>query len=101
MKVADADRTNRLESHELISNGAFLLSATETDKVQLERAKTYWDDASVALDRVTFVNTTTPKMLSRPIKQARSMRSLMRRLNLSRSSYWPLTKIFAAQLMER
>jgi oligopeptide transport system substrate-binding protein len=25
--------------------------------VQLERAKTYWDDASVALDRVTFVNT--------------------------------------------
>lgn len=58
VKVPDADRTNRLESHELISNGAFLLSATETDKVQLERARTYWDDASVALDRVTFVNTT-------------------------------------------
>ena len=58
VKVADADRTNRLESHELISNGAFLLSTTETDKVELERAKTYWDDASVALDRVTFVNTT-------------------------------------------
>lgn len=61
VKVADADRTNRLESHELISNGAFLLSATESDKVQLERAKTYWDDASVALDRVTFVNTTDPE----------------------------------------
>ena len=58
VKVPDADQTNRLESHELISNGAFLLSATETDKVQLQRAKTYWDDASVALDRVTFVNTT-------------------------------------------
>src|SRR5215204_2947762 len=58
VKVADADRTNRLESHELISNGAFLLSATENNKVQLERAKTYWDGASVALDRVTFVNTT-------------------------------------------
>jgi len=58
VKVADADRTNRLESHELISNGAFLLSATETDRVRLERAKTYWDDASVALDQVTFVNTT-------------------------------------------
>jgi ABC-type oligopeptide transport system substrate-binding subunit len=57
VKVADADRTNRLESHELISNGAFHLSATETDRVQLERAKTYWDDASVALDKVTFVNT--------------------------------------------
>ena len=58
VKVADADRTNRLESHELISNGAFHLSATETDKVELERAKTYWDDESVALDRVTFVNKT-------------------------------------------
>src|ERR1051325_3784477 len=57
VKVADADRTNRLESHELISNGAFHLSATETDRVQLERTKTYWDDASVALDKVTFVNT--------------------------------------------
>lgn len=57
VKVADADRINRLESHELISNGAFHLSATETDRVQLERARTYWDDASVALDKVTFVNT--------------------------------------------
>lgn len=58
VKVADADQTNRLDSHDLISNGAFLLSAAETDKVQLERARTYWDDSSVALDRVTFVNTT-------------------------------------------
>jgi oligopeptide transport system substrate-binding protein len=41
----------------LISNGAFQLSARESDRVQLERARTYWDDASVALDRVTFVNT--------------------------------------------
>ena len=61
VKVAAADRTNRLESHELISNGAFHLSTTESDKVELERAKTYWDDASVALDRVTFVNTTDPE----------------------------------------
>ena len=57
VKVAAADQTNRLDSHELISNGAFLLSATENDRVKLERAKTYWDGASVALDRVTFVNT--------------------------------------------
>ena len=57
VKVADAESTTRLESHELISNGAFHLLATETNQVQLERAKTYWDDASVALDRVTFVNT--------------------------------------------
>lgn len=57
VKVADAQSTTRLESHELISNGAFHLLAAETNQVQLERAKTYWDDASVALDRVTFVNT--------------------------------------------
>ena len=61
VKVADADRTNRLESHELISNGAFLLSATESNRVRLERAKTYWDGASVALDGVTFVNTSNPE----------------------------------------
>lgn len=58
VKVANAESTNRLESHELISNGAFHLLETKNDQVQLERAKTYWDDASVALDRVTFVNTT-------------------------------------------
>ena len=58
VKVANAESTTRLESHELISNGAFHLLAAETNQVQLERAKTYWDDASVALDRVTFVNTT-------------------------------------------
>jgi len=58
VKVADADRTNRLESHELISNGAFHLLATANDRVQLERARTYWDDAAVSLERVTFVNTT-------------------------------------------
>jgi ABC-type oligopeptide transport system substrate-binding subunit len=57
VKVADAASTTRLESHELISNGAFHLSETKTDSVQLERAKTYWDDASVALEKVTFVNT--------------------------------------------
>ncbi|HEV2837135.1 MAG TPA: peptide ABC transporter substrate-binding protein, partial [Pyrinomonadaceae bacterium] len=57
VKVATAESTTRLESHELISNGAFQLSEAERDHVQLERAKTYWDDASVSLDRVTFVNT--------------------------------------------
>lgn len=59
VKVADADRTSRLESQDLISNGAFQLSATETDRVRLERAKTYWDGESVALENVTFVNTTS------------------------------------------
>src|SRR5215218_1908820 len=58
VKVANAESTDRLESHELISNGAFHLLAAKNNEVQLERAKTYWDDASVSLDRVTFVNTT-------------------------------------------
>src|SRR6185369_9010635 len=44
--------------YELISNGAFHLLATANDRVQLERASTYWDDAAVSLERVTFVNTT-------------------------------------------
>ena len=57
VKVADADHTTRLESRDLISNGAFHLSATESDRVRLERAKTYWDGDSVALEKVTFVNT--------------------------------------------
>src|SRR5688572_2635888 len=57
VKVDHPDHTQRLNSHELISNGAFQLAAAETDRVSLDRAKTYWDDASVALDRVTFVNT--------------------------------------------
>ena len=61
VKVNDADRTKRIESHELISNGAFLLSAAERDRVQLERARTYWDEASVSLDRVTFVSSATPE----------------------------------------
>jgi ABC-type oligopeptide transport system substrate-binding subunit len=57
VKVEAADHTSRLDSHDLISNGAFLLSASDKDGVKLERAKTYWDDESVALERVTFVNT--------------------------------------------
>ncbi|HEX3250953.1 MAG TPA: peptide ABC transporter substrate-binding protein [Pyrinomonadaceae bacterium] len=57
VKVEAADHVSRIDSHDLISNGAFLLSATGNDGVKLERAKTYWDGASVALDRVTFVNT--------------------------------------------
>lgn len=56
VKVSDADRTKPIESRDLISNGAFLLSATENDRVRLERAHTYWDGDAVPLDRVTFVN---------------------------------------------
>ncbi len=61
VKLADAEQTKRIESHELISNGAFQLSAAETDRVRLERARNYWDGDSVSLDRVTFVNTPNPE----------------------------------------
>jgi oligopeptide transport system substrate-binding protein len=61
VKLPGADHTQRIESHELISNGAFQLSATEADRVRLERARNYWDGDSVSLDRVTFVNTAGPE----------------------------------------
>ncbi|HSD46836.1 MAG TPA: peptide ABC transporter substrate-binding protein, partial [Pyrinomonadaceae bacterium] len=61
VKLQDAERTKPIESHELISNGAFQLSAAETDRVRLERAHNYWDGESVSLDRVTFVNTPNPE----------------------------------------
>lgn len=61
VKLPDADHTKRIESHEIISNGAFQLSATEADRVRLERARNYWDGDSVSLDRVTFVNTANPE----------------------------------------
>jgi oligopeptide transport system substrate-binding protein len=57
VKLTDEEHTRPIESHELISNGAFQLSAAETDRVHLERARNYWDGGSVSLDRVTFVNT--------------------------------------------
>jgi len=61
VKLPDADHTRQIESNELISNGAFQLSATETDRVRLERARNYWDGDSVSLDRVTFINTANPE----------------------------------------
>lgn len=47
--------THPLEPGELVSNGAFQLSTTDTEHVLLERAHTYWDGASVTLDKVSFV----------------------------------------------
>ena len=61
VKLQDAERTEPIKSHELISNGAFQLSAAESDRVRLERARNYWDESAIALDRVTFVNTPNPE----------------------------------------
>ncbi|HYE16337.1 MAG TPA: peptide ABC transporter substrate-binding protein [Pyrinomonadaceae bacterium] len=40
----------------LVTNGAFSLSKLGGDSVVLERAKNYWDAASVSLERVHFVD---------------------------------------------
>jgi oligopeptide transport system substrate-binding protein len=59
VKVASSDVVHRLEAHDLVSNGAFLLSGTDNERVLLERAKTYWDGASVALQRVAFISSSS------------------------------------------
>lgn len=56
VKIAEPTQTRRLEPVDLVFNGAFLLTATQPDRVLLERAKTYWDGESVSLQRVAFVN---------------------------------------------
>jgi len=61
VKVAHADETRRIEAHDLVSNGAFHLSGTDNNQVLLERANTYWDGGSVALQRVAFVNSSSPE----------------------------------------
>lgn len=40
----------------LVTNGAFNLSRLSDDRVELERARNYWDADSVKLERVSFVN---------------------------------------------
>jgi ABC-type oligopeptide transport system substrate-binding subunit len=58
VKIALADVTKRIEPRDLVSNGAFQLSETDSARVMLERAKNYWDGDSVGLQRVEFVGMT-------------------------------------------
>ena len=58
VKIAIADVTKRIEPRDLVSNGAFQLSGTDSARVMLERAKNYWDGDSVGLQRVEFVSMT-------------------------------------------
>lgn len=51
------DPLRKTEASVLLSNGAFALSKTESDRVLLERAENYWDKQSVNLERVAFVAT--------------------------------------------
>lgn len=45
----------------IVTNGAFSLSRLAGDRVELERARGYWDAASVRLERVLFVNKSNPE----------------------------------------
>lgn len=54
VKVAD-ESTAKLGAQQLISNGAFALAKTESARVLLERASTYWNKDQVSLQEVAFV----------------------------------------------
>jgi oligopeptide transport system substrate-binding protein len=50
------ENTARLATNDLVSNGAFNLVRTESQRVLLERAGNYWDREQVTLERVEFVD---------------------------------------------
>ena len=55
VKLKDETNIAKLESSELVSNGAFSLRRTERARVLLERASTYWNRDQVTLQQVSFV----------------------------------------------
>ncbi len=55
VKLTDQSGLARLEANGLVSNGAFSLASTETTRVLLERANTYWNKDQVTLQQVSFV----------------------------------------------
>jgi ABC-type oligopeptide transport system substrate-binding subunit len=57
VKVTNQEANKKIASSHLISNGAFLLAGSGSDKVLLQRAENYWDKKEVSLQRVEFVET--------------------------------------------
>jgi len=55
VKLKDEAGNNKLEASGLISNGAFSIAATESARVLLERANTYWNKDQVTLQQVSFI----------------------------------------------
>ncbi len=55
VKLENEMSTAKLAAGDLVSNGAFSLAKTESERVLLERAGNYWDRDQVALQRVEFV----------------------------------------------
>jgi oligopeptide transport system substrate-binding protein len=61
VKLKDGYATTRLIPDELVSNGAFSLARTGTDRVLLERATHYWGKQQITLDRVEFMGASDPE----------------------------------------
>lgn len=55
VKLKDEEATGKLVASGLVSNGAFSLAKSESERVLLERANNYWDKEQVTLQRVEFV----------------------------------------------
>ncbi|HEV7684709.1 MAG TPA: peptide ABC transporter substrate-binding protein [Pyrinomonadaceae bacterium] len=55
VKLESEAGINKLAAENLISNGAFSLARTESTRVLLERASTYWNRDQVTLQEVSFV----------------------------------------------
>ncbi|MGH9927716.1 MAG: peptide ABC transporter substrate-binding protein [Pyrinomonadaceae bacterium] len=55
VKLKDESLINKLEPNGLVSNGAFSLARTDSARVLLERASTYWNKDQITLQQVAFV----------------------------------------------
>ncbi len=55
VNLKDETSTSKLGASGLVSNGAFSLAKTESQRVLLERANNYWDKDQVTLQQVEFV----------------------------------------------
>jgi ABC-type oligopeptide transport system substrate-binding subunit len=55
VKLKDESTVSKLPAEELVSNGAFSLAKTGSERVLLERANNYWDKDQVTLQQVEFV----------------------------------------------
>ena len=58
VKLAEIDSLKRIEPGGLVSNGAFLITKQDNDRVLLERAGNYWGKDDIALDHVEFIGAT-------------------------------------------
>jgi oligopeptide transport system substrate-binding protein len=61
VKLTDEDTLQRIGPLGLVSNGAFTLAKSESNRVLLERAGNYWDKNEVDLERVEFVEAKNPE----------------------------------------